>query len=324
MRRRLLGMLLAGLAAVAAGAAETNELWFGAPWPPGSKARTDLAAAVREIARQSSGRVQVKIAEQEGLAAPGRTCAGALLAGPHLARLSPSARIRMLPLLVRSAAEAEVLQARLGPAIAAEMAAAGLETLGQPDFGFAYLQARMPLEPEAGLAGWRLWVPPAAADELAAAAAWGLEPVPLAPVDVRAALHAGALDAVVVPPLGAILMQWHVELKWVLDVPLVPLGSAVVLRREVWEQLEPADREVVRAALARVFATIAADLRGKEAESLEVLVRSGGVRQSLADPAARAVWEEWGAGVADRLAGTGYVSGDSLAAARAALAELRR
>ena len=323
MKRRLAGVMLVWLAATAA-AAETNVFWFGAPWPPGTKARTDLEAAAREIARKTAGRVPFRIAEQEGLDANGRTCAGALLAGPALARLSPAARIRMLPLLARSAAEAEALQARLGPAIAAELAAAGLETLAQPDFGFAYLQARRPLEPGTALGAARLWMPPAAEDEQRAAAAWGLAPVPLAPAEVRAALHAGTLDAVVVPPLGAILMQWHVELKWVLEAPLVSLGSAVVLRREVWEQLEPADRGAVQAELIRVFAAIAADLRGKEAEALEVLARYGAVRQPLEDPAVRAAWEKWAAGVADRLAGTGYVSGEALAAARAALAGLRR
>jgi TRAP-type C4-dicarboxylate transport system substrate-binding protein len=314
--------MLGGLMAAASPATETNVLWLGAPWPPGSKARSDLDAAARAVARQTDGRVQLKIAEQEGLDFAGRSCAGALLAGPQLARLAPSARLLLLPRLFRSSAEAEQVRTRLTPAMAAELAASGLEMLGQPDFGFAYLMARMPLEP-GSLAARRLWIPPADDHERRAAAAWGMVTVPLAPGEVREALHAGSLDAVVAPPLGAILLQWHVEVKWLLDAPLVALDSAVVVRREALENLAAADRASGRAELPRAFAAIAADLRSKEAEAVEVLARNGVVRHSLDDGPARAAWEAWADAVADRLAAEGYIHAESLAEVRAVRAEFR-
>ena len=148
--------------------------------------------------------------------------------------------------------------------------------------------------------------------------------VPLEAPQVREALRQGTVDAAIVPPLGAILLQWHTEIKNVEDTPFVCLYAAVVLRKDALAALEGPDQAVLRNDLARAFLATADDLRGKESESLDVLAQNGVARHTLGStPEQRAEWEAWAGAVADRLAAEGRVPAAELAQARQALAEFR-
>ena len=317
-------LALAGVLVSPEGEAATNLFRVGVPWAPGSKGLADLQAAARDLAHETAGRVQVKFVEQHDLDAGPAPCAGGLLAGPYLARYSPAAVIYSLPLLFRSSGEVARVRSWMDGRITAELGERGWETLAQMDLGFAYLHARMPVETVDRLKSVRLWVPPAEPEALREAESYGVALVPLEASQVRDALRAGTVDAAIVPPLGAILLQWHVEIQSVSDEPFLDLPGAVVFRKEALAALDEADRAALREELARAFAAAVDDLRGKEQESLDVLVQNGVARRPFGTtPEQRAAWEAWAAGVADRLAAAGRVPADGVAQARRTLAEFR-
>ena len=318
----MVAILLAGMPH--ADAAATNLFRLGVPFPAGSKGMTDLQTAARDILKTTGGRVQVKFVEQHDLDSGKMPCDGAMLAGPFLVRYSPAAMVYALPLLLRSSAEVARLRTSLDAEVAAELDARGFATIAQMDLGFAYIHSRTPVETVAQLKASKLWVPPTEPESIRAAESYGVTLVPLEAPQVREALRQGTVDAAIVPPLGAILLQWHTEIKNVEDTPFVCLYAAVVLRKDALAALEGPDQAVLRNDLARAFLATADDLRGKESESLDVLAQNGVARHTLGStPEQRAEWEAWAGAVADRLAAEGRVPAAELAQARQALAEFR-
>lgn len=325
-RSRIRGGLALGvlLALAAPAGAATNLLRIGGPWPAGSPGMDILQAAGRQIAAQTGGRVAVKCVEQLDPDAGPARCDGALLAGPDLTRRSPAAILYSLPRLVRSAAEVEALRPRRDAAIAADLEPRGFETLAVPDLGFGYLLARTPVATAAQFQAQRLWVPPDASESRRIVEAYGVTPAPMDVAEVRAALHDGRVDAAILPPLGAIVLQWHVEVRSVSDEPFLPLFAAVVLRREALTGLAAGDQAVVRERLAEAFQAACRSVAGQEAEALDVLVQNGVARQPLGTtPEERAGWDAWAQATGDRLATEGLVSAAQLQDVRAGLAEFR-
>ena len=297
---------------------------IGVPWALGSKGMNDLQAAGREIAEKTAGRVQVKFVEQLDLESGPAPCDGALLAGPALACHSPASRIFALPLLFRTSAEVAQLRMLMAAHIAAELAARGLATLAQLDLGFAYLHSRAPIETVAQFKAAKLWVPPTESEALRMAETYGLTLVPLDAAQVREALRQGTVDAALAPPLGAIVLQWHTEIKSVMEAPFLCVYGAVVVQTDALAGLEVADRALLCDELTRAFSGAADDLRKKEPEAFDVLVQNGVAPHPLGGtPEEQAEWTTWATAVADQLVADDFISAEILTQARQMLAGFR-
>lgn len=304
--------------------AEAAPIRIGVPWSPGSRGMADLKAAARSLSRQTDRRVQVKFTEQHDLEGPRGELDGVLWVGPVLAEHSATARIYSLPLLVHSAAEVAHLRKRLDAKVATELETDGLVPLVQLDLGFAYLHSSLAIETPAQLKAARLWGPPVSADSIRDLESYGVSLVPMEAGQVKAALRQKAVDAVVVPPLGAILLQWHPEFTQVIDTPFVSLAAVVVLRKEIFESLKLADQALLRKELAAAFMGVAEDLRQKESEALDVLAMNGVKRVPLGrSPEQQAEWLAWSTDVADQLAADGFIPAATLAETRTTLAAWR-
>jgi len=319
----LIGTLLAVSLPQAAGAA-TQTLRLAVPWSPGSKGLADLKTAARRISKQTDDRVRLKFVEQHELDTGDSLCAGGLLTGAALARISPDSRLFSLPLLFRSVEEVTSLQAELDEDIRAALTERGFVTLTQLNMGFAYIHSRRPIEGVGDLKAVQLWVPPGEEESLQIARSFGMTPTPMEVSAVRAGLREGSVDAAIVPPLGAILLQWHTEFKFVADTPFVCLYAVVVLKEEALAALEKPDQVVLRDELAQTFQLITEELRQKEQEALVVLEKNGVARQPLGHaPEEWQEWNVWAASVADRLILEGLVPSVGLAKTRRVLAASR-
>jgi TRAP-type C4-dicarboxylate transport system substrate-binding protein len=306
------------------GQAATNLIQLAVPFSAGSKGLADLQAAARGISRNTAERVQVKFVEQPDLESESHACDGALLVGPYLAQYSQAARLDSLPLLFRSDEEVARYRPRMDVQVVGDLAAHPLVALAVLDLGFAYVHSREPLETVAQWQAARLWIPSTEPETRRMAESFGQALVPLEAARVREALHKGEVDAAIVPPLGAILMQWHVEVANVSAEPFLHLLGAVVLKPVALARLDESDQVLLRNELARAFAAVADDLRRKESEALDVLAQNGVARHPLgATPEQQAEWEAWAGAVADRLVAGGFISAGGLEEARRMLADFR-
>ena len=90
----------------------------------------------------------------------------------------------------------------------------------------------------------------------------GFKPVALAATDIVTGLHTGMIDALAVPPIYAMQVQFFKQAKYFADIPLIPMMGAILVTKRAWNRISEADRKVMIAAGQRaedrIFETIPA------------------------------------------------------------------
>jgi len=289
-----------------------------------------LLASCDEIERRTGKRITVRLLTNGVEGDDGEVLAriregkldGAIVAGTSLARECPDCLVYSLPLLFRSLGEVEHIRRQRDPKLVAALRARGWVTLGVAGGGFAYILSNAPVRSVAELKERKMWVPPRI-EAAEAGEAWGITPVELPIAGVRDGLKSGAVDAVVMPPLGAIILQWHTRLRCVTDLPLLYSYTLLVVDGKALGELPAGDRATVREALASALGDIDKAGREHEAKALEILRKQ---RKTFVAPTAEqlAEWRAWAERITAHFVEQGRVPKPALAEVSAALAELRR
>ncbi|MEM1247193.1 MAG: TRAP transporter substrate-binding protein DctP [Acidobacteriota bacterium] len=76
----------------------------------------------------------------------------------------------------------------------------------------------------------------------------GFKPVALAATDIVTGLETGMIEAISVPPLYAMQMQFHKQTPYMADLGLAPLVGAILMSKRAFNRIDQADREAVLAA----------------------------------------------------------------------------
>ncbi|TDJ24893.1 MAG: C4-dicarboxylate ABC transporter, partial [Gammaproteobacteria bacterium] len=105
--------------------------------------------------------------------------------------------------------------------------------------------------------------------------AFGIAPIPLTIADVLAGLQTGLINAVTIPPIGAVALQWHTQLDYVLDVPLLYVFGTMVITNSSFSKLAEVDQETVRRLVGAALARIDAQSRADHESALAALQQQG-------------------------------------------------
>lgn len=76
----------------------------------------------------------------------------------------------------------------------------------------------------------------------------GFQPVALAATDILTGLKTGMVDAVTMPPLYAMQMQFYKSAPYMADLPLAPMMGAILISKRAWTRISEADRRAMEAA----------------------------------------------------------------------------
>jgi len=281
-----------------------------APMMPGKKPAREWRACAADIRRRTEERVRV-----EWVAPTGDAVGSATKVGPTL--------VYGLPLCFRSFAEVDHVRAELDEHVGARLATNGLVVLGFEESGFAYILSGKPIRTPADLDNARVWVPAGAGRNSGTENhPLGIKAVPLKIGNVRGALKRGDVDAVVFPPLGAIVLRWHTGLRYVLDTPFAYLSNPIVIESPVFSALSAADRQSVRQSVRICLQEVSQKARTKHGEALDVL-RMQGVDFIVPATEERARWNAWAADATGRLVETGKIDRATVGLLDKALAEYR-
>jgi len=90
-----------------------------------------------------------------------------------------------------------------------------------------------------------------------------------------AGLQTGLIDAVAVPPIVALALQWHNHVKYVTRLPLMYIYSMMAIDKKAFESISAADQLVVREVLNRVFSEVDADNRRDNVKAYNALLAQG-------------------------------------------------
>jgi TRAP-type C4-dicarboxylate transport system substrate-binding protein len=251
--------------------------------PEGSSWMQDMRAGAKSIEQHTDGRVRFKFygggvqgndKQVQRKMRTGQLHGGAFTSGA-MNQFQPDADLLSLPLLFESIDEARYVRERLEGDLRQRLEDAGFVNFGFAAAGFAYMMSNKPLRTLSDLDGRKVWLPEGDAVGFAALRALGVAPVMMPVTDVMTGLQTELLDSVAVPPVGAVVFQWHTRLKYITDVPLAYVYAALLIDRKAFERIRPADQRVVREVMEGIYRKFDQYGVTDNEEALQALLDSG-------------------------------------------------
>ena len=322
----LCALLLSALSAIAPAQAQ-QVIKIATVAPEGSAWMRELRAAGAEVQSGSQGRVLVKF-YPGGVMGSDQVVVrkmrfgelhGGMLTSSELAVTYPDAAVYSLPFQFENWAQVDKVRPLIDPLLAKGFEAHGMHMLAASSIGFAYIMSTKPLHNREDMERAKVWIPQNDAIAERTFKSAGVSTIPLPLGDVFTSLQTGLVDTVANTPSGAVAMQWHGKVKYMINLPLTFVVGYVVLDGKVWRQLSAADQAVVGKAFAGAAARMDANIKRDDAAALEAMKKQGLALTSL-DPAEAARWREIGAKVTQQMVADKLISAELLGDVRKAIA----
>jgi TRAP-type C4-dicarboxylate transport system substrate-binding protein len=283
--------------------------------PEGSEWMQKMRAGAKEIAVKTDNRVKFRfypggiMGNDKAVLRKiriGQLHGGAVTAG-SLADIYPDLRLYFMPMVFKSLEEVDYVRKHMDAPLIAGLAQEGFVTFGFAEGGFAYVMSKSPVRSNDDLRNQKVWMPDSHATTLEVMESFGIKPIPLPIADVRTSLQTGLIDAVTVSPIGAIVLQWHTQVKYLTDVPLAYVYGMLAVDRKTFAKISPEDQKIVRDTMKQVFRNMDQSNRKNNVEALKVL-RKHGIQFVKLDAKTEDQWHDVASTVTGRLVEVGEVS----------------
>jgi TRAP-type C4-dicarboxylate transport system substrate-binding protein len=187
----------------------------------------------------------------------------------------------------------------------------GFVTFGLAEGGFAYIMSKAPIRSAGDLRKHKIWVPEEDDMSMATAKSFGVTPIPLSIAEVRTALQTGLIDTVAISPIGAVALQWHTQVDYVTDSPMIYLYAVLAIERRAFNKISPADKKIVSDVIGRTFKEIDRINREDNIKAMKVL-RNQGIQFIKPSKSEQIEWAELAHAVPRRMIEQGSLSQDIL------------
>lgn len=244
------------------GLANATTLKIATITPEGSQWMKDMRAGAAEIKERTEGRVQVKYfgggimgndTKVLGQIRIGRLQGGALTPSAVGSRY-PDINLYGMPLIFDSEEEANYVRKHFDERLGMGLDEAGFVTFGFAAGGFANIMSNTPIRTLADMKGQRVWVLEGDTISYASMEALSLSPVTLPLTDVLTGLQTGLIDIVVIPPIAALVLQWHTKVKYITEIPLAYSLGFMAIDKKAFGKLSSDDQIVVRDVMTKIYA----------------------------------------------------------------------
>lgn len=251
--------------------------------PDGSQWMADMRVSAKSISERTDGRVQIKYygggVKGDDAKVLGqiriRQLQGGAFTPSALASQFSGLNLYGMPLVFNSTDEAAYIRSRLDARLQRGLEDAGFVNFGFASSGFAIIMSNTPVTTLADFKGKRVWVPEGDPISYASMEALSLSPVTLPLTDVLTGLQTGLIDIVAIPPMVALIMQWHTKVKYVTQVPLVYTLGFMAIDKKAFDTISEADKAIVREVMTATYKNF--DLVNLEdnQEAFDALIKSG-------------------------------------------------
>ncbi|MGB1537400.1 MAG: TRAP transporter substrate-binding protein DctP [Pseudomonadales bacterium] len=276
------GCLFAFCLAISAGA-KSQTIKMATIAPDGLGWIKELRQTMKGIGEKTEGRIKFKL-YPGGVQGDdftvlrkmriGQLHGGALAAGT-LIRYYTDLQIYNLPLQLKNFEEVDVVREKMDAGIIEGIGQGGLHVFPLIETGFAYLLSKKPIANPGDLTNLKVWVPDGDPLGEQLVKLFKVSPVPLNITDVLAALQTGLVDAVAVPPLVAIALQWHNHVDYMMDLPLMYIYSVLAIDERSMARMTSADRALVSAQLDPLMQKIDRVNRTDNLKAFEAILSQG-------------------------------------------------
>lgn len=180
-----------------------------------------------------------------------------------------------LPMRFRSLDEVDYVREKLDADLLAGLEDVGFVTFGLAEIGLAYAMSTKSTTSVHQAGRLKVWTPEKDVAALRMIAAFNISPIPLSIADVLAGLQTGLIDTVATPPVAAIALQWHTQLEYVLDLPLMYVYGLFVVSERRFKRVSEADQAVVRRIMGDAVRRIDERNRADHDATFNVLLNQG-------------------------------------------------
>jgi TRAP-type C4-dicarboxylate transport system substrate-binding protein len=236
---------------------------------------------------------------------------GGAVTGGSLSHLYGDSILYGLPMKFNSLPEIDRVRKKMDPMLMEGFENSGFVTFGLAEGGFAYLMSNKPIRTTDDLRSHKVWIPGYDLITAEVLQRIGINPIPLPIADVLTSLQTGLVDTVPAPPIAAIILQWHTQVKYLTKMPLSYAYGLLAVDRKVFAKLAPQDQQVMRDVMGRVFKDIDSQNRSDHISAMKVLQKNG---IQFVEPTAEAAaeWRAAGLEVTRKLLKSGRISRQAL------------
>jgi TRAP-type C4-dicarboxylate transport system substrate-binding protein len=122
--------------------------------------------------------------------------------------------------------------------------------------------------------------------------------------------------------VGAIALQWHTKVQYLVDTPMLYLYATLVVKKKVFDRIAPEDRKIMHEVMAKTFTQISMQNRNDNNGARQALQNQG---MSFITPTEKDLvqWRQMVRGAVDKMGQEGLYSPKLLEELRAHLKTLR-
>lgn len=199
---------------------------------------------------------------------------GALMAG-SLSALFPGNQIYSQPMKFRSQKEVDYVRRHMDDYIIKGFDDAGFVCFTLIGGGFAYIMSKSPIASVEDLKDRKIWVPDNDKSTVDSVSSFGVSPIALPLADVRTGLQSGLIDTVGTSPVGAVVLQWHTEIKYITNIPLLYIYAVFAIDKKAFNKISPDDRKIVSDMMTQALQELDSINRQDNIKAIEALKKQG-------------------------------------------------
>ena len=256
------------------------ELKIATLFPDGTETVDMLKKAGEQIEKETENRVSLRVF-------PGGTMGddravkrririgqihGTLAQMSAVSDVNRDAQVLALPLFFRSLEEVGYVRQELDPIIREGFRNNNWEVFGPIDGGFAYVMSNQPVNTVKELGQQKIWLPSNDPASAKAARIFDVSPVELNIGSVMTSLQTGLINAYIAPPVASLTLQWHSQVQYLTNVPLIYTYGVLAIDQRHFERISDEDRARVRRILGNSIAKADERERRNNQKALQALL----------------------------------------------------
>jgi len=204
------------------------------------------------------------------------TLQAGLLTAVGLSEIEPGVTgLQSFPMAFRSLAEVDYINRQLSPVLEARLAEKGFVVLFWLDAGWVRFFSCRPMLTPDDLKRMKVFVWAGNPDQVNLMRKASFRPVALETADIGSGLHTRLIEAAPLPPIFACATQVSRPAPHMLELNWAPLIGAAIVRKDTWESLPHAAREVMLNAAEEAGAKLKARSRKESDEAVKAMQDRG-------------------------------------------------
>jgi TRAP-type C4-dicarboxylate transport system substrate-binding protein len=128
---------------------------------------------------------------------------------------------------------------------------------------------------------------------------------------VLAGLQTGLINAVVVPPLVALALQWHNHVEYMMNLPLLYIYSIMAVDNKAFAKITEPDQQIVLQVMNELYRKIDAENRIDNRKAYDALINQG-ITVKTPGPEDVPAWQDLAGKSIARLVESGKITPESL------------